>query len=224
MKLRTLILILTFIFINTTNIPENLWSGKSKKFPEKLIKTILGLHNSYRSQIAVGTFDNGNGVFPVASNMKQLYWSDKLARKAQLWANNGENKKSAEQYRALAGTTVGENIALKVHAGEVKPELMAWEEVIKNWFKENKYFEVKNIYPFEPQPKAMSFSQIIWAKTEFIGCGYSAFKSKSGDSQQLYVCHYSPGGNELVKEVYNEGELCKKCEEGYSCQSDYLIT
>jgi hypothetical protein len=221
MKLKTIILLILVLYISCNRNSSNIWKGKSQKFTQDMVKTILTLHNEYRSQIAIGNLTNSFGNFPVSSNMNQLYWSDKLARKAQLWADDCQFNHSADQYRALGGQFVGENIFVKKHAGEVNPDLIDWEGAVEAWFKEYLLFDVKRVYPFENEPKTENFSQLAWAKTQQIGCGYSASKTKEGATIQFYVCHYNPGGNVVVKEVYNDGKLCVRCGEGYSCKSDF---
>jgi hypothetical protein len=201
--------------------PENIWNGKNAKLPENFIKEILTTHNTYRSTIAQGNVDSVSGKLPSATNMVQIYWDEKLSRKAQLWANNCEPHHSGEQFRALSGKHIGENIFLKTSAGEIKPELMDWEGAIKIWFEQAKFFNKKDIYPFQTQPASESFSQLSWAKSQYVGCGYATYKSPNGDTNQYYVCHYSPGGNTIIKEMYNEGDSCSKCPNGYECKSEY---
>lgn len=219
---KMIFLFLSILLIKCTLKPKNLWKGNGKKMDTNLIRLIVEEHNKYRSDVAQGNLNNKSGKFPSAVNMNQLYWSEKLARKAQMLANKCSNKPSSEQFRAFAGNKVGENIFLKVSSRDVKPDLMEWEIVIKNWFEENSIFNIKDIQPFQiTSQNTTNFTQIIWAKTEFVGCGYSAFKQENGDSGQLYVCHYSPGGNVVTKEIYIKGDVCSKCPPGYICKSEY---
>lgn len=48
---------------------------------------------------------------------------------------------------------VGENLYLKTHKGEVKPELMDWEGAVKTWYEEIKDFDIKNIFPLQQTEK-----------------------------------------------------------------------
>ena len=222
MKLITKIIIIAYSLVCflCDEKPVNIWKGKT--LPIDFINTILSVHNNYRSKIANGGVDTSNGKMTPATNMVQLYWSKKLSIKAQLIANDCLFKSSVEQIRSNAGEFVGESIYLKAHKGDVKPELMDWEDAIESWYKERLNFDVGDISKYQSFPKTKAFTQIAWANTRFIGCGYSAFKTKSGDTNQLYICHYSPGGNIVLKEMYNsQGKVCSKCPKNYECKSEY---
>ena len=158
---------------------------------------------------------------PKATNMVQLYWDDTLARNSQLWANNCKDSNSGEQLRSKSGRFVGENIFKTITSGDIKPDLMDWDGIIAKWYDEVNYFSVKDLYPFQPTDKSKKFSQMAWAESLYVGCGYSAYKSSNGDTNQLYVCQYSPGGNVVIKEIYKEGEVCSNCPKGYVCKSQY---
>lgn len=218
---KILILITYFCYIKSIKNPTNIWEGNSSKLPDKHILSILQSHNNYRSQIANGEAKSNTENLPKSANMVQLYWHETLARNAQIWANNCEYKNSGEQLRSIAGKFIGENIFKTTTSGEIKPDLMDWDGIIQKWQEESKKFSIKDIYPFQPSEKYKNFSQLAWANSLYVGCGYSAYKNKNGDTNQLYVCQYSPGGNILINELYNEGEVCSNCPTGYLCKSEY---
>ena len=63
------------------------------------------------------------------------------------------------------------------------------------------------------------FTQLIWASTEYVGCGYMVYNHPSVRSHdtQYYVCNYGPAGNYNGRPVYQGGATCSACPEGTSC-------
>jgi len=200
--------------------PENLWTNKTSKFPDNSIKDILNEHNKYRSNITDGTTKCKSGLLPSASDMVQIYWDEKLAKTAQLWANNCEAAPSDQQFRSYVGQYVGENMASFKIADEKSSQIMDWIKVIGNWFNEVKDFDMAYLFPYQLTETSDRFTQIVWAKTNFVGCGFSVFKNPSGETYQLYVCHYRPG-SVVTKSLYSAGKSCDKCPNGYVCESEY---
>eukprot|EP01130_Rhizamoeba_saxonica_P011592 TRINITY_DN481_c0_g1_i1.p1 TRINITY_DN481_c0_g1~~TRINITY_DN481_c0_g1_i1.p1 ORF type:complete len:167 (+),score=35.45 TRINITY_DN481_c0_g1_i1:686-1186(+) len=49
------------------------------------------------------------------------------------------------------------------------------------------------------------FTQVAWANSEYIGCGYT----QSGGT----VCNYSPGGNYNGQDPWMTGSACSDCDE-----------
>jgi hypothetical protein len=54
------------------------------------------------------------------------------------------------------------------------------------------------------------YTQIAWADTYKIGCGFTAH-SRSDNDRRLYVCNYGPGGNYIGGNMYKIGAPCTKC-------------
>lgn len=72
---------------------------------------------------------------------------------------------------------------------------------------------------------------MVWAKTQFIGCGHSRFRERlefkvdenqeEQDFVHRLVCNYGPAGNIIGEPVYKEGKACSSCPKGYGCSGDY---
>ena len=63
------------------------------------------------------------------------------------------------------------------------------------------------------------FTQLIWATTEHVGCGYMVYNHPSvrNHDTQYYVCNYGPAGNYNGRPVYRGGAPCSACPSGTSC-------
>nr|CAD7596365.1 unnamed protein product [Timema genevievae] len=58
--------------------------------------------------------------------------------------------------------------------------------------------------------KTGHYTQVVWANTYQVGCGY--IKYKVGSTTYSYVvCDYGPSGNYLGQELYKTGAACSQC-------------
>jgi hypothetical protein len=182
--------------------------------PEDEKTLIVNTHNDYRQQISTGKFAF-NPKLPIANNMIQMYWNEELAAKAQEWADNCKLVNSNFKSRATPKFAVGENIYFFETSNN--PTVRSWKMVIDAWFKQGSFFNkgVKNYQHGGINTEA--FTQAAWAKSYWIGCGYSKFKSQKGFTH-LYVCHYGPIGNNPGHSIYQASDkaICK-CKNGLSC-------
>ncbi|CAG7836512.1 unnamed protein product, partial [Allacma fusca] len=64
------------------------------------------------------------------------------------------------------------------------------------------------------------FTQIAWADTYKIGCGY-AFYNEGKWYRKLYICNYGPAGNIITTPMYQRGAPCSACPEGTYCSNQY---
>ena len=67
------------------------------------------------------------------------------------------------------------------------------------------------------------YTQVVWADTDEIGCGFSYYSEQVGPFlayKALTVCNYAIGGNDAGKPMYKIGAACSECESGYSCDED----
>lgn len=146
-------------------------------------KFILDKHNFYRTN-----------VNPPASNMEKLYWNNYLQYKAQTHAN---------KCYGLYHNSPGQNIFLSTNK-------TGWNNVIKAWHNEYKDFKYNNKkYVFK---KIGHYTQMVWAETNRIGCGYKRCRD-----YYLYICNYYPYGNYVnkISKPYISGKPCSKCK--YNC-------
>lgn len=202
----------------TTETPENQNLYKAGLSDDTKLE-IINIHNNLRNKIALQESHLGKNNFPYAKNMRQVYWSESLAKKAQIWADRCEFEHSPNDFRKMAkvAADLGENIAMIVANSTID---MKWEHIILSWFKEIENYDIIN-YPissFDIQPRVVGhFTQIIWGDTYLIGCGIALF-SKNGIVNYLYVCEYAPQGNIIDMPIYIAGNNKdeRNCPEGTS--------
>ena len=56
-----------------------------------------------------------------------------------------------------------------------------------------------------------TYTQVVWADTYKVGCGFTAFYGFDGSYKKLYVCNYGPGGNIIGGSMYKTGWPCTQC-------------
>jgi hypothetical protein len=62
---------------------------------------------------------------------------------------------------------------------------------IYSWFNEYKLYK----YPGYT-PKAGHYTQVVWADSKYVGCGYTYYKGRGKFKyQKILVCNYGPAGN-----------------------------
>lgn len=64
------------------------------------------------------------------------------------------------------------------------------------------------------------YSQVIWASTNRVGCGFTQYKDGSSQTN-LYVCNYGPAGNFISSAAYRSGSPCSQCPTGTACSAVY---
>lgn len=192
----------------------NQWKGPLEKNQKQ---TILNSHNWYRNQIATAT----NTVGPklrFAKNMLQMYWSDAIAAKAQEWANNCKFQHSTSQFRRQPDFPTGENIYESSSSGGF--QTMNWAKAITSWYNEIKDFGGKSVDSMSSGgPVTGHFTQVIWAKSYLVGCGFAQYKD-GGWFTSLYVCEYGPVGNVVGMAIYDSSpsKVCV-CPQGTACSN-----
>ncbi len=151
---------------------------------------------------------------PSATNMYELKWSDELAELAQSWTNQctfGHDKNrvsinSCHQvdqlwlYLILQQTPthyyVGQNVAWATTPPFL--ECRNYGPRIQLWYDEVKDFDPRDIKPFSEVHKrgvVGHYTQLVWASTKEVGCGWVQFKlaSQSYAQQVLKIekCSFS---------------------------------
>ncbi|XP_037526556.1 CRISP/Allergen/PR-1 [Rhipicephalus sanguineus] len=183
-------------------------------------KDFLRRHNKLRSLIAMGRLKG----FKPAANMYELVWDDELAEVAQALADqcgdmmhDNANGRFTRRFRVT-----GQNLASERRSNDVRK--MDGLRFVDTWFKEHRDYpphQVKHFMPsFGPRPTG-HFTQMIWADTQYLGCGFTMFRMK-GDIgvmpyQKHYVCNYADSGNIKGRPVYTEGPTCSLCPVGSRC-------
>lgn len=168
---------------------------------------ITGLHNDLRFSVAMK-----RNWFPPASNMCLMTYSEELEFVAQCWANNCQDKD--DECRSITGIDfVGQNrfILHKVYTKISTREVLRM--AMESWMHEESDVTLKTLKRFHYQSTGLQFTQLIWGKTEYLGCGITKF-GNSINQKIIVICNYAPAGNELGYPVYYSGKLCGHCKRG----------
>ncbi|XP_064463053.1 CRISP/Allergen/PR-1-like [Ornithodoros turicata] len=127
--------------------------------------------------------------------MIKLEWNDELAAIAQAHAElcNYAHDNVKERFTTQFKLT-GQNLATR--SSTRANDTSDWPAVIKKWFREYKYAPVSVIRSFLPtQGRPIGhFTQVVWAKTRFVGCGYNSYRANAGSTlpyKKLYTCNYA---------------------------------
>ncbi|XP_046581659.1 cysteine-rich venom protein kaouthin-2-like [Haliotis rubra] len=152
---------------------------------------IVDLHNGYR-----------NNVTPPASNMLKLSWDDQIAEIAQRWADVCTLNHDENLQRSIPGSmNLGQNLATNP---------TSWKRAVDLWYEEEKDFTYGG--PGNVFGNIGHYTQVVWADTQKIGCGYTMC-----DSSKFYVCNYGPAGN-----IGGFNLPYKKNDSGMECGDEHL--
>ncbi|KAK8777443.1 hypothetical protein V5799_029212 [Amblyomma americanum] len=182
---------------------------------------ILKLHNQYRSQVAQGRLEG----YPAATDMQELLWDDELAEVAQAHANLCRHQDEFLEHDEMEDrfTTqfeyTGQNLAW---SGQTEPVKAAnWTFAISWWFAEYNDYSPKDVakYVITRHKDTGHFTQVIWASTRYVGCGYVyyTYSRAAIPHNRKYTCNYGPGGNTVTRPVYQEGATCSACPGTTRC-------
>ncbi|XP_047022641.1 uncharacterized protein LOC124632032 [Helicoverpa zea] len=166
--------------------------------------------NERRNFVAMGH----SRFLPQAADMKKVKWSNLLAISAQRWADQCDpsiRPDKEDQCRDLKNLSVGQNIASVLGTS---PGLSV-KGFVEMWFIEVLDFTGSvTYYNKSTDTKTNSFTQLIWAKTEFVGCGASKFYVDERHAMlERLVCNFAPRGNLHGKPVYSIGFPGTQCED-----------
>lgn len=166
-------------------------------------QVILEEHNRARQSLANGKVKGQPG----ALNMREMVWDEELARISQRWAE--QCKPGHDLRRNVDRYAVGQNVATtwsfhRTPPSKDKPEfrrhVMAWfDEVYRFGWK------ARDGDPFRFRMNLGHFTQLAWADTYMVGCGYSYYDDPKRGLSKLYVCNYGPGGNLVGDSMYKVG-------------------
>ncbi|XP_030750540.1 uncharacterized protein LOC115878255 [Sitophilus oryzae] len=163
-------------------------------------KLILNKHNELRKLIARGKIPGQ----PRGVNLKKMKYDSLLAAEAQIIANScifAHQTVVDGRWHA-----VGQNLYISYSTGyDPKPD---WSAAIQAWFDEHKIYT----YGSRFSKSTGHYTQMVWAKTEYVGCGYVYFSGNDfWKYKKLYVCNYGPAGNYIGEQPYQTGS--SGCED-----------
>ncbi|GAB6028802.1 hypothetical protein CHUAL_004613 [Chamberlinius hualienensis] len=203
---------------------------KAKACPNRLMAntftandraSILKTHNDLRSRVANGQ-QSGQ---PKASNMRELFTVtySMLMFTHRNGITNWQRLPSDGPINANLDMTpnrntaklgyVGQNVAITQSSRSSNK--VDFSQSIQNWYSEVTNFNSRNIRPFVFNSGTGHYTQVVWAETDRIGCGYAYYLVGSWYSK-LYVCNYGVGGNIQSGSMYEVGQPATKCKAGRS--------
>ena len=171
--------------------------------------TIVREHNILRNRIASGG-ERETFKIPPASNMLEMVWDDELADIAMNHALQCSFEHDCSSCREVDNFQVGQNLYQR---------RTSWLNPVANWTKAiHAFYDEISYTPSNILSKFKNglyghFTQMVWAKTWRIGCGYSAYAINDTQFkiEELYVCNYGPAGNVRNQRVYAKGKGATRC-------------
>jgi uncharacterized protein YkwD len=134
-----------------------------------LARDMLDAHNAVRAQL----------------KLPPLMWSDRLAERAQDWANTLLARK---QFSHRPNSPYGENLFEITGAPATSAQVVtAWANEVRDYdYQSNTCRGVCGHY-----------TQIVWRNTKEVGCAVAR-----GGGREVWVCNYSPPGNFIGERPY----------------------
>ena len=203
--------------------PPNTSKYANIVFENNVIKKILETHNKLRLEVASGKATGNNGKLPTASDMSQMYWDEKIAEKAQAASNKCEMDHTSAELRVLGNMKLGENIFwTKTSDKSTDPNIMDWEDGIKQWYSEIKDFNKEEVDKMSWNSGAVvtHFTQLVWSETYLIGCGFCSYVDNDWFTR-IYFCQYGPAGNMVGSANYKTGVPASRCLNGFENSNIY---
>lgn len=136
--------------------------GAQAVAPSSLARGTLSVHNAVRARV---------GVAPLA-------WSERLAARAQDWANTLLARK---QFVHRPNSPYGENLF------EITGATASAAQVVNAWAEESRAYDYKSN---RCRSVCGHYTQIVWGATKEVGCAVAR-----GGGREVWVCNYDPPGN-----------------------------
>nr|BBA30650.1 Pc80, similar to Td16,antigen 5-like protein [Panstrongylus chinai] len=169
-----------------------------KEIRKKEKQKLLDAHNKYREVTASG---KALGYQPPAENMLELGWDNYAAAQASSWANGCQFMHNDPKDKK--NKPMGQNLYVKMSSKEedVNTTFNIWVDyMVEGWYNESALY----IFGSNFSGKTAHYTQLVWATTARIGCGYSYYKKNNWHVGYL-VCNYSPAGNIFKENPYVQG-------------------
>ncbi|XP_030077221.1 peptidase inhibitor 16 isoform X2 [Microcaecilia unicolor] len=169
--------------------------GSSQALSEEEKKTLLQLHNDYRSKVT-----------PPAADMLKMYWDTDLEKLAKSYA-----AECKWDHNPKRGST-GENLYL------TSSKTVSMQGAMNMWHGEQKDYNFSTMACTENK-MCGHYTQVVWAASSKVGCGehFCEQVEKEKPNQSIMVCNYKPPGNVNGQRPYTEGKPCSKCPAEYKC-------
>lgn len=170
-------------------------------------------HNAIRQQASLA-----EGIEPP---LPDLTWSDELAEIAQDWADTLTTDECGSIAHRPNGR-LGENIAARGSRG-ISLEPMPPEDAVQGWADEVECWTYGRITGGNPNVQGGEqceqeciadlnstgcghYTQLVWANTREVGCGYSTCTTEDDFLFEVWVCNYDPPGNVISQFPYTTAD------------------
>lgn len=193
-------------------------------------RMILDFHNDKRTAVAGG--ERLGRLNTKSSNMMKLVWSGEMGLLAKRWADQCNEKPHDTCRMARDKNETGQNsyVGKFKKTGSVSTKLVEErfnriQMMLETWFNEAQNLKDTDLTSYDVNRAAVvgNVTQMIWADTIYIGCGYTEFAQKNDMLMFRFICDYKPTGNIPSKRVFKKGKPCSSCNKGSNC-SDSLPT
>lgn len=152
--------------------------------------------------------------------MLQVEWDQELADIAQIHANQCNFNHDCNRCRQVDDFKVGQNLYQRmVSWSNPTPD---WSKALESFYDEISIAPIKVLTKFKGGPYG-HFTQLVWAETWKIGCGYVAFATDNPTfkTEEIYTCNYGPAGNLRETRIYRKGKAASKCPFNTQVSPEY---
>ncbi|PIK58478.1 Peptidase inhibitor 16 [Apostichopus japonicus] len=161
---------------------------------------------------------NDKRLQALSSDMEYMVWDDDLALSASLWSEGcvfDHGKPNVD----IPYQKYGQNLYIQSGVSNRKRTEPSSREITEKWYAEISDYTY-DTNACKPGEACGHYTQVVWAKSSRVGCGYAACEQVRGLSMRdtwLTTCNYYPQGNFRGRKPYKRGESCSECPDHYSC-------
>ncbi|XP_049520644.1 CRISP/Allergen/PR-1-like [Dermacentor silvarum] len=178
---------------------------------------VVKAHNEYRSLVAKGELPD----FEPAADMCETTWDPDLAEVAQSYVEQCAPQKEVLQARDFIEQ--GQNLCLQTLPGTANDT--GFEACVAAWFSEHAGCSKRIIESYRntsgrDEASCEHFTQLVWSRSQYVGCGFALVESSDGVTRNLYACNYDEPGNHPGTAVYVPGPACSSCPRYTTCVAE----
>ncbi|CAH0558154.1 unnamed protein product [Brassicogethes aeneus] len=187
---------------------------KTLPMTRELRQVVVDQHNEMRNRFASGK-DVYHNQPNAASNLMVINYDLELEEVVKCHLNtctfDHDVCRKTKKFSTVGQNTFKGNGLFNPY--KINKAMMAWYSEIKN-VEPERYIKYTLAKPNAPETG--HFTQLVWSKSEFIGC------TASTDGTILYFgCNYGPAGNVDGVRTVKWGTPCSECPNKLKCNSKY---
>ena len=138
----------------------------------------------------------------VQTGLDKLSYSEKLAKTAQIWANELRDHHACQMMHSKSDGSYGENIfwssALRWSSGKREVMQIAPAKAVDSWASEKADYDYAS-NRCTPGKMCGHYTQLVWKDTKQVGCAIAVCPDSK---DQVWVCQYQPAGNWIGQKPY----------------------